>query len=77
MFEFLKKDVLEENTRLACKIGSLEKELEEAHRQITSCKNIISSSAAPMFVVDRDLTINFINDAALEAMGYSRDEVVG
>ncbi|MEJ2192355.1 MAG: methyl-accepting chemotaxis protein [Nitrospirota bacterium] len=30
-----------------------------------------------MFVVDRDLMITSINDAALKAMGYKRDEVVG
>ncbi|MEJ2255255.1 MAG: PAS domain-containing protein, partial [Nitrospirota bacterium] len=40
-------------------------------------ENILSSIAAPMFVVDRDLMITSINDAALKAMGYKRDEVVG
>ena len=40
-------------------------------------ENILSSIAAPMFVVDTDLTIQSINDAALKAMGYRRDEVVG
>ncbi len=39
--------------------------------------NVLSSIAAPMFVVDRELTITSINDSALQAMGYRRDEVVG
>jgi PAS domain S-box-containing protein len=39
--------------------------------------NILSSIAAPMFVADRDLLITSVNDAALKAMGYRRDEVVG
>jgi len=40
-------------------------------------ENILKSVAAPMFVTDRNLTITTINDAALQAMGYSREEVVG
>lgn len=40
-------------------------------------ENILSSAAAPMFTVDRDLLINSINDAALAVMGFTRDEVVG
>jgi PAS domain S-box-containing protein len=39
--------------------------------------NILKSIAAPMFVADRDLLITSVNDAALKAMGYRRDEVVG
>jgi PAS domain S-box-containing protein len=39
--------------------------------------NILKSIAAPMFVTDADLTVTSINDAALRAMGYRRDEVVG
>jgi methyl-accepting chemotaxis protein len=63
MFEFLKKDVLEENARLQ---GS-----------IVVLKNELASIAAPMVVVDRNLIITSVNDAALKAMGYHRDEVVG
>ena len=33
--------------------------------------------AAPMFVTNKNLIITTINDAALQTMGYSRDEVVG
>jgi methyl-accepting chemotaxis protein len=39
--------------------------------------NILKTIAAPMFVVDADLRVTSINDAALRAMGYTRDEVVG
>ncbi len=63
MFEFMKKAVLEENTRLK--------------KQITELTNVLGSIAAPMVVVDKDLVITSVNDAALQAMGYSHDEVVG
>jgi methyl-accepting chemotaxis protein len=39
--------------------------------------NILKSIAAPMFVADLNLTISSVNDSALKAMGYRRDEVVG
>ncbi len=39
--------------------------------------NILKSIGAPMFVTDKDLLITSINDAALNAMGYRREEVVG
>ncbi|MCP4686669.1 MAG: PAS domain-containing protein [Desulfobacterales bacterium] len=39
--------------------------------------NILKSIAAPMFTVDKDLLITSINDAALKAMGWNHDEVVG
>ncbi len=45
-----------------------------AQRQI---ENILKSIAAPMFVTDADLTITSINEAALKAMGYRREEVLG
>ncbi|MDA8165792.1 MAG: methyl-accepting chemotaxis protein [Desulfobacteraceae bacterium] len=40
-------------------------------------ENILASIGAPMFVTDRELTITAINEAALSALGYRRDEVVG
>ncbi|RJQ69905.1 MAG: PAS domain-containing protein [Desulfobacteraceae bacterium] len=40
-------------------------------------ENILKSVAAPMFVTDRDLLITSINDAALNALGYRREEVEG
>ncbi len=45
--------------------------------KIAELENILSSIAAPMFVTDRDLNITRVNDAALEAAGYTREEVVG
>jgi methyl-accepting chemotaxis protein len=63
MFEFMKKDVLEENAKLRSSIAVL--------------KNELASIAAPMVVVDRNLVITAVNDAALKTMGYHRDEVVG
>ncbi|MBD3393986.1 MAG: PAS domain-containing protein, partial [Chitinivibrionales bacterium] len=40
-------------------------------------ERILDAIAAPMFVTDKDLVITRVNDAALEATGYSRKEVVG
>jgi len=40
-------------------------------------ENILKTIAAPMFVVDTDLRVTSINDAALGALGYTREEVVG
>jgi len=62
------------------KVGTndtLVKELNEAKARARQCENIVASIAAPMFVTDKDLVITSINDAALKAMGYARDEVVG
>ena len=39
--------------------------------------NILRSVAAPMFVTNAELVITSINDAALKAMGYLREDVVG
>lgn len=63
MLGFLKRDVLEENARLKGTVGELQR--------------VLSSMAAPMFVVDTDLIITSVNDAALNALGYRREEVVG
>jgi len=63
MLEFLKKELLEENAGLKKRIKEME--------------NVLGSIAAPMIVVDRNLLITTVNDAALKAMGYRRDEVVG
>ena len=63
MLEFLKRDVLEENAQLKQRIFEL--------------TNIRDSIAAPMFIVDTDLMITSINDAALRTMGYHREDVVG
>ncbi|MEW6327154.1 MAG: methyl-accepting chemotaxis protein [Thermodesulfobacteriota bacterium] len=59
------------------KAKDYESELQEARAEARRCESILSAIAAPMFVTDKDLVITSINDAALKAMGYSRDEVVG
>ncbi|MEW6327252.1 MAG: methyl-accepting chemotaxis protein [Thermodesulfobacteriota bacterium] len=62
------------------KVGTndtLVRELNEAKARAKQCENIVAAIAAPMFVTDKDLVITSINDAALKAMGYARDEVVG
>ena len=38
---------------------------------------LFESIAAPVVVVDTNLTITLVNDAALGVMGYGREEVVG
>jgi methyl-accepting chemotaxis protein len=63
MLSFLKKDVLEQNAKLKETINELELRL--------------SSVAAAMVIVDKDLVITSVNDTALNFMGYSREEVVG
>jgi methyl-accepting chemotaxis protein len=40
-------------------------------------ENVLRSIAAPMFVTNTELVITSINDAALKAMGYLREDVVG
>lgn len=40
-------------------------------------KNALTSIAAPMYIVDRNLVITYINDPALKALGYTMDEVLG
>lgn len=40
-------------------------------------ENILQSIGAPMFVTNKELVITSINDAALQAMGYTRQEVEG
>jgi PAS domain S-box-containing protein len=40
-------------------------------------ENLLTSIGAPMFVTDEKLVVKSVNDAALTALGYTRDEVVG
>ena len=49
----------------------------EAVRAKWETDNILKSVAAPMFVTNANLVINSINDAACQAMGWRREEVVG
>ena len=52
-------------------------ELERAQTRSRECERILAAIAAPMFVTDADLIITYINDAACQAMGWRREEVVG
>jgi len=71
------KKVVKKPAASSNRIKELERRLAESDMKSRQCEAIVSSIAAPMFVVDRDLTVTFINDAALKAMGYHREEVVG
>jgi PAS domain S-box-containing protein len=48
-----------------------------AEKQILELESILSGISAPMLVTDKHLKIVRINDAALQAAGYRREEVVG
>ena len=54
-----------------------EAELKKTNRQRQYHEGVLSAIAAPMFVTDKNLVITWVNEAALAAMGYGRDEVVG
>jgi methyl-accepting chemotaxis protein len=65
------------NGKVSAKIHALEQQLAEAHRKEKRAEGVLGFSAAPMVIVDRNLTITAVNDAALKTMGYSREEAVG
>jgi len=44
---------------------------------IKSGRAFIDGITDPLFIVDKNLIVHYINDAALKALGYSREEVVG
>ncbi len=77
MFGKAQRILAAENEQLRLRIGQIESELilERQQRKVTD--GVLSSVAAPMFVTDRNLVITTVNDAALQAMGYGREEVVG
>ena len=77
MFNFINRGLKQENAGLQSQIMKLENEIEAVRERAKHSEAIVNSMAAPMFVVDRDLMITSINDAALNAMGYRREEVVG
>ncbi|MBU0987034.1 MAG: PAS domain-containing protein [Proteobacteria bacterium] len=66
-----------QNTELSKRIEELEKKLDETTVRLHRSESVLEAIAAPMFTVDRELLITFINDAALKAMGYTRHEVLG
>ncbi len=57
-------------------IDVTEQKLQMVKQQFET-ENIIKSIGAPMFVADENLIVHSINDAALNALGYSREEVIG
>ena len=59
------------------RVRELERRLVEMQARLKRSEAVLESSAAPTFVVDRDLMIVSINDPALKAMGYLREDVVG
>ncbi len=67
----------DENSRLQETVGELEEKLNLSNEKEQHCNAIMGAIAAPMFVVDRNLTVTFINEPALNTLGYTRDEVVG
>lgn len=77
MFEFLKRDLITRNSQLQHRVTELEEELDRVDQKNARCESIVESIAAPMFIVNRDLLITYANKAALEAMGYRREEVEG
>ena len=77
MFEFLCRDLLAEKKRLLEENTILREERKTLLDSATKLEEERSAIAAPMFLVDRELLITYINDAALFTMGYSRHEVVG
>ena len=77
MFEFLKRDLIERNQQLQNRVMELEKDLNQANKSNARCEGIMESIAAPMIIVDEHLKITSANEAALSAMGYRREDVVG
>ena len=74
---FGKRKLIEEKQQLRERIDALEQKLSAASRGQAKAEGVLAAIAAPTFTVDRDLVITSINDAALAAMGYRREEVVG
>ena len=63
--------------KLRGQVRELEQKLSEMHTRAVQAEAVLTFSAAPIYTVDRELLITSINDIALQAMGYRRDEVVG
>ncbi len=65
------------NGKSAAGTADLRKRLAVMEAKVQRADAVLTCSAAPTLVVDKNLTITSINDAALRAMGYTRDEVAG
>ena len=44
---------------------------------VNQSKLVLDRIVDPFFIADKDLTVRYINNAALKALGYTWDEVVG
>ena len=53
------------------------KKQKQQEARLKELEQVMDAIAAPMFTTDQNLTITWINDPALQATGYRRDEVVG
>jgi methyl-accepting chemotaxis protein len=77
MWQFNRGKLQEENEQLKRRLQELEGQLASSRKETFDYANMIGSAAASVVVVDKDLLITHVNDTALQAMGYSRSEVVG
>jgi methyl-accepting chemotaxis protein len=77
MLRIFCKKLRQENEALKQRLASVEHDLSESTKAGQRSAAVMKSIAAPMFTVDRDLVITYINEPALKAMGYSEAEVVG
>ncbi len=72
-----KKTIKKGNGNVANRSTGMKKRVAELEMRVKKAENVLNSSAAPMLVVDKNLMITSINEAALGAMGYRREEVEG
>ena len=64
----------EELSLIAASIRTLQESLKTLKFR---SENVLKSLGAPFYTTDQNLIVTFINDPALKATGYSREEVVG
>jgi len=53
------------------------KNAEDVHDVIKKSQAVLDGMVDPFFVTDKNLVIQYINDAALNALGYNKSEVEG
>jgi PAS domain S-box-containing protein len=53
------------------------KAVKEAGKKARDLESALDAISAPMFITNKDLRITRINDPALKATGYNREEVIG
>ncbi|MDA8242258.1 MAG: PAS domain-containing protein [Nitrospiraceae bacterium] len=69
------KKTTKETGRTRASAGVSRRSVSGLQERLAKAENVLRSCAAPMLLVDRDLIITAINDAALSAMGYSRERL--